>query len=112
MYEGYDPERIGLLPEWLIAFIEMHNRNHPEAKFKIGDKVLLDKNEHEILAVNVQDKDVVEYAISNYYHLIYEDLLEEIWNSLVYKMNLLPFGPYKVKRKKSFGTFIYIRWEK
>ncbi len=89
MYEGYDPQRIGLKAEWLIEFIKLHNKDHPDAKYKIGDKVLycnLDVTSNgliideeivcEILAVNVQDKDQVEYAISNVYaNLVWEEEL-------------------------------------
>lgn len=97
MYEGYDPQRIGLLTEWFIEFIKMHKKDHPNAKFKIGDKVLycnLDMMSKptvcEILAVNVQsgglvidddivEKPVVEYAITNVYgQLVWEEELEKV----------------------------------
>jgi hypothetical protein len=97
MYEGYDPQRIGLQAEWLIAFIKMHKKDHPMAEFKIGDKVLycnLDIMSKptvcEILAVNVQsgglviddeivENPVVEYAISNVYgNLVWEEELEKV----------------------------------
>ena len=86
MYEGYDPQRIGLQAQWLITFIKMHNKDHPDAKFKIGDKVLY-RNLNtmpkpivcEILAVNVKEYNVVEYAISNVYsHLVWEEELEKV----------------------------------
>ena len=97
MYAGYDPQRIGLPTEWLIAFIKMHNKDHPNAKFKIGDKVLYCNLDFmskptvcKILAINVQsgglviddkvvEKPVVEYAITNVYgNLVWEEELEEV----------------------------------
>lgn len=97
MYQGYDGQRIGLQAEWLIEFIKMHNKNHPDAKYKIGDKVIYSNLDivHKttvckILAVNVQtggliidnvivEKPVVEYAISNVYaQLVWEEELREI----------------------------------
>lgn len=86
MFLGYDPQRIGLQTEWLIEFIKMHKRNHPDAKFKIGDKVLYSNLDIvprpitcNILAVNVQEKDVVEYAITNVYgSLVWEEELKEV----------------------------------
>ena len=79
MYEGYDAERIGLQPDWLIKFIEMHKKNHPDAKFKIGDRVNHENcklSNVEVLAVNVQDDVTVEYAISGHFWLVYEEELE------------------------------------
>ena len=97
MCEGYDPQRIGLPTEWLNAFIKMHNKDHPNAKFKIGDKVLYcnlnvmsKPTVCEILAINVQsgglviddeivEKPVVEYAITNVYgNLVWEEELEKV----------------------------------
>jgi hypothetical protein len=97
MFLGYDPQRIGLQTEWLIEFIKTHKRNHPDAKFKIGDKVLYSNLDivHKpitckILAVNVQaggliiddeiiEKPTVEYAITNVYgSLVWEDELKEV----------------------------------
>jgi hypothetical protein len=97
MYAGYDPQRIGLQAEWLIAFIKMHKKDHPDAEFKIGDKVLycnLDIMSKptvcKILAVNVQsgglviddeivEKPVVEYALTNVYGtLVWEEELEKV----------------------------------
>ncbi len=97
MFQGYDPQRIGIRAEFIDTFIELHNKNDAAAKYKIGDKVVFsDLNVvHkpivcEILAVNVQygaliiddvivEKPVVEYAISNVYgQLVWEKELDEI----------------------------------
>lgn len=77
MYEGYDPERIGLLPEWLSEFINMHNKHKHilGAKFSIGEEVIYKNNIHKILAINIQAENAVEYAISDYYFLVYEEEL-------------------------------------
>lgn len=76
MYQGYDPERIGIMPEYILVFIEIHNKDIKGARFKIGDKVLYKENIHEILAVNICDKDSIEYAISNHYYLVWEEELK------------------------------------
>lgn len=97
MFQGYDPQRIGLHAEFIIEFIRTHKKNDKDAKYKIGDKVLFsDLNiVHkpivcEILAVNVQtggliiadkivEKPTVEYAITNVYgQLVWENELKEI----------------------------------
>lgn len=97
MYEGYDPQKIGLHAEFIVEFIRTHKKNDEQAKYKIGDKVIFsDLNVvHKptvckILAVNVRygaliiddkivEKPVVEYAISNVYgQLVWEKELEEI----------------------------------
>jgi hypothetical protein len=97
MYEGYDPQRIGLHAEFIMEFIRTHKKNHRDAKYKIGDEVMFSNNNivHKpivckILAVNVQsggliiddeivEKPVVEYAISNVYgQLVWEKELEKI----------------------------------
>ncbi len=83
MFQGYDPQRIGLHAEFIIEFIRTHKKNDKDAKYKIGDKVLFsDLNiVHkpivcEILAVNVQEKGIVEYAITNVYgQLVWEEEL-------------------------------------
>ena len=65
------------------VYIEMHQRDSSDAKFKIGQKVtyignLMEKGSiHTILAVNVQTKDDIEYAISDYGFLVYEEELSE-----------------------------------
>ena len=79
MYLGYDPDRIGITPIWLETFIDMHKKNHPGAKFKIGNKVLYKKRVCTILAVNVQRDDEVEYALDNYvFQLVWEEELTKI----------------------------------
>jgi len=66
------------------VYIEMHQRDSSDAKFKIGQKVtyignLMEKGSiHTILAVNVQDVDLVEYAISDYGFLVYEVELKTV----------------------------------
>ncbi len=97
MFQGYDPQRIGLRAEFINEFIRTHKKNHKLAKYKIGDKVLFtDMTDRikpivcEILAVNVQtgglviddeivEKPTVEYAITNVYgQLVWEQELKEI----------------------------------
>ncbi len=79
MYEGYDAERIGIQPEWLIEFIKMHQIDSTDAKFKIGDsvihftKIVTLETEHTVLAVNVQEPGVIEYALSNMFYLVWEE---------------------------------------
>lgn len=86
MFQGYDPQRIGIMAEFINEFIRLHNKNQKGAEFKIGDKVLYNNPDVvdkpiicEILAVNVQEKDAVEYAITNVYgQLVWEDELKAI----------------------------------
>lgn len=74
MFQGYDPERIGLLPEWLSAFISMHNKHKHilGAKFSIGEEVIYKNNIRKVLAINIRGENTVEYAISDCYSLVYE----------------------------------------
>jgi len=59
------------------VFIEMHSKDSSDAKFKMGQKVIYKENLHTILAVNVQEPGVIEYAISDYGFLVYEEELKE-----------------------------------
>ena len=65
-------------PEYLACFIDMHSENILGAKFLIGERVLYNGNNHEILAVNVQDKDNTEYAITNHSYLVWETDLTSV----------------------------------
>ena len=78
MYQPYDPERIGLLPEWLLLFIKTYNKNIDGARFKVGDNVTYAgrKSNHTILAVKAGDG--FEYAIDNHYFLVWETELSPI----------------------------------
>jgi len=69
-------------------FIRRYGINIEEAKFEIGQKIIFnvskcfklgavfDFNAHTILAVNLQEKDVIEYMISDFSFLVYEEELE------------------------------------
>ena len=73
MFQGYDPQRIGLHAEWMIKFIKKYNKNQSGAKFRINDAVMYNGNRHTILAVNIHRKDKVGYILSG----IYGDLVQE-----------------------------------
>jgi len=64
--------------DWLHCFIELHSENFDSAKFKIGDDVLYNGNIHKILAVNMCDANLIEYAIDNHNFLVWEDELNPI----------------------------------
>ena len=80
MFQGYDAERIGIPPEWLIIFIKMHRQNFSDAKYMIGETVEYKNLVCKILAVNVQEEDVVEYALSGVFHLVWEKEIRSLMN--------------------------------
>lgn len=65
------------IPEIARVYIDLHGRDQPGAKYKIGTIVRVGEHECEILAVNVQDAGETEYLVRGMSVLVWEQQIQE-----------------------------------